>query len=62
MVTDNPFVKLSAVDFKDHLEVKKSGNTELKYVSWAYAWAEVKKALSCGKLRGQKVQRPALCL
>ena len=43
MVTDNPFVKLSAVDFKDHLEVKKSGNTELKYVSWAYAWAEVKK-------------------
>ena len=39
MVTDNPFVKLSAVDFKDHLEVKKSGNTELKYVSWAYAWA-----------------------
>ena len=40
---ENPFVKLSAVDFKDHLEVKKSGNTELKYVSWAYAWAEVKK-------------------
>ena len=31
------------IDFKDHLEVKKSGNTELKYVSWAYAWAEVKK-------------------
>ena len=43
MATDNPFVKLSAVDLKDHLEVKKSGNTELKYVSWAYAWAEVKK-------------------
>ena len=38
-----PFVKLFAIDFKDHLEVKKSGNTELKYVSWAYAWAEVKK-------------------
>ena len=33
MATDNPFVKLSAVDFKDHLEVKKSGNTELKYRS-----------------------------
>ena len=43
MVTENPFVKLFAIDFKDHLEVKKSGNTELKYVSWAYAWAEVKK-------------------
>ena len=43
MATENPFVKLFAIDFKDHLEVKKSGNTELKYVSWAYAWAEVKK-------------------
>ena len=30
---ENPFVKLFAIDFKDHLEVKKSGNTELKYVS-----------------------------
>ena len=28
---ENPFVKLFAIDFKDHLEVKKSGNTELKY-------------------------------
>ena len=43
MATENPFVKLFAIDFKDHLEVKKSGNTELTYVSWAYAWAEVKK-------------------
>ena len=43
MATENPFVKLFAIDFKDHLEVKKSGTTELKYVSWAYAWAEVKK-------------------
>ena len=30
---ENPFVKLFAIDFKDHLEVKKSGNTELKYES-----------------------------
>ena len=43
MATENPFVKLFAIDFKDHVEVKKSGNTELKYVSWAYARAEVKK-------------------
>ena len=27
---ENPFVKLFAIDFKDHLEVKKSGSTELK--------------------------------
>ena len=25
MATENPFVKLFAIDFKDHLEVKKSG-------------------------------------
>ena len=43
MATENPFEKLFGIDFKDHLEVKKSGNTELKYVRWAYAWAEVKK-------------------
>ena len=51
MATENPFVKLFAIDFKDHLEVKKSGNTELKYVSWAYAWAEVKKVVSRCQLR-----------
>ncbi len=62
MATENPFVKLFAIDFKDHLEVKKSGNTELKYVSWAYAWAEVKKAVSRCQLRGQEIQRPTLCL
>ena len=43
MATENPFEKLFGIDFKDHLEVKKSGNAELKYVSWAYVWAEVKK-------------------
>ena len=46
---ENPFVKLFAIDFKDHLEVKKSGSTELKYVSWAYAWAEVKKLYPSAK-------------
>ena len=40
---ENPFATLNAVDLNSHLEVKKSGTTELKYVSWPYAWAEVKK-------------------
>ena len=43
MATENPFVKLFAIDFKDHMEVKKSGNKEMKYVSSAYDRAEVKK-------------------
>ena len=25
MATENPFVKLFSIDFKDHVEVKKSG-------------------------------------
>ena len=28
MATENPFVKLFAIDFKDHLEVKKSGKVQ----------------------------------
>ena len=52
---ENPFVKLFAIDFKDHLEVKKSGNTELKYVSWAYAWAGGEKAVSFCQLRSQEI-------
>lgn len=50
---ENPFVKLFAIDFKDHLEVKKSGNTELKYVSWAYAWAEVKSYILLPAMRSR---------
>lgn len=40
---ENPFVKLFAIDFKDHLEVKKSGNTELK-------WRDL--ILDCAKVNG----------
>lgn len=31
MATENPFVKLFSIDFKDHVEVKKSGNTIIFY-------------------------------
>ena len=58
MATENPFVKLFAIDFKDHLEVKKSGNTELKYVSWAYAWAEVKKLYPAASYEVKKFNGP----
>ena len=44
---ENPFVKLFAIDFKDHLEVKKSGSTELKCVSWAYAGRGEKAVSFC---------------
>lgn len=37
------FNTLNAVNVNDHTEKKKTGNVELTYLSWAYAWAEVKK-------------------
>lgn len=38
------FDKLYAVNVSGHTEKKKTGNTELTYLSWPFAWAEVKKA------------------
>jgi hypothetical protein len=40
-MTDNYFTKLSAVECVT--EKRKSGGTELTYVSWADAWADLKK-------------------
>ena len=38
------FEKLFALNVNDHTEKKKTGSTELTYLSWSYAWAETKKA------------------
>ena len=37
------FKKLNTIDVSDKVEAKKAGGTELTYLSWAWAWAEVKK-------------------
>lgn len=37
------FEALNAINVNEHTETKKSGNTELTYLSWPWAWAEVKK-------------------
>ena len=37
------FETLFHLDVNDRVEKKKSGNTQLSYLSWAFAWAEVKK-------------------
>lgn len=39
----NPFEILNAVNVNEHTEVKDTGKTKLTYLSWAWAWAEVKK-------------------
>lgn len=36
------FNKLLAVDVSKHVEIKDTGKTKLSYLSWAWAWAEVK--------------------
>lgn len=38
------FDTLFSVNVNGHTEKKKSGKTELTYLSWPFAWAEVKKA------------------
>ena len=39
----NTFSKLFDINVNDYTETKKSGNTELTYISWAWAWATFKK-------------------
>lgn len=38
------FQTLNSLNVNGHTEKKKTGSTELTYLSWAWAWAEVKKA------------------
>ena len=37
------FDVLKAVDVSKHVEIKDTGKTKLSYLSWAWAWAEVKQ-------------------
>ena len=34
---------LSSIDCTEHIEIKKAGDRELKYLSWAWAWGILKK-------------------
>lgn len=40
---ENLFEQLNKIDVSGHTEKKKSGSTELTYLSWAWAWGEFKK-------------------
>lgn len=37
------FEELNKLNVNDHTEKKKTGGTELTYLSWTWAWAEIKK-------------------
>ena len=41
---EDKFRELLSLDVNDKTEKRKSGSTELTYLSWAWAWAEFKKA------------------
>lgn len=43
-MTENIFDKLIGLDVSNRVEVKDTGRTKLSYLSWAWAWAEFKKA------------------
>lgn len=40
---ENTFVTLNALNVNDHTETKNTGGKDLTYLSWPWAWAEVKK-------------------
>lgn len=40
----NVFATLNAINCNEHTETKQQGASKLTYLSWAWAWAEVKKA------------------
>lgn len=37
------FATLNGINVNEHTETKETGSTKLTYLSWAWAWAEVKK-------------------
>lgn len=43
MAEKTTFDILNSVNVNEHTEVKDTGKTKLTYLSWAWAWAEVKK-------------------
>ena len=43
-MTENVFETLNKINVNDKTEIKDNGSTKLTYLSWAWAWAEVKKA------------------
>ena len=43
MAEKTVFDVLNSVNVNEHTEVKDTGGTKLTYLSWAWAWAEVKK-------------------
>lgn len=40
---ENIFLTLNSLNVNEHVEKKKTGNIELSYLSWAWAWEAVKK-------------------
>lgn len=44
MEKQSVFTTLNGINVNDHVETKEAGGRKLSYLSWAWAWAEVKKA------------------
>ena len=42
-MSENVFEKLIILNFNDKVEKKRTGKTELSYLSWSWAWQEFKK-------------------
>ena len=69
--TKTMFSNLADVNVNEHIDKKKTGSTELSYLSWAWAWKYFKEAIrslpfsfvsnSYAKSSHNKTKREDLC-
>lgn len=53
---ENIFLTLNSLNVNEHVEKKKTGNIELSYLSWAWAWEAVKKTFPRCFLSNTKIR------
>lgn len=62
MANVSKFKEITEINVNDKKETKKTGSTELSYLSWAYAWVEFKKAYPDAQYTIQKYENEKGCL
>lgn len=62
MANVSKFKEITEINVNDKIEKKKTGSTELSYLSWAYAWVAFKKVYPDAQYTIQKYENDKGCL
>lgn len=62
MANVSKFKEITEINLNDNIKKKKTGSTELSYLSWAYAWVEFKKVYPDAQYTIQKYENDQGCL